>query len=231
MAARVTATHHTWELVAAFAFGVVFLSVILVLAVFRPNPTAFEYTVFRIVIALAAAGIGAILPGFLDVSFKKWLRAGGALGLLVVVYFFPPVAMPTPGVPPVEEPAADAKAPADRWLETLDAQQYRAAYDSMAGGFRRRYPYPQFEELTSRSRGALGALQSRSFEGVTPYESPPGAPKGAYRQYIYKSSYAGESRSIYEVIWLVGEQNAWRVSGFYWTVKSQNGQFVPYEAP
>jgi hypothetical protein len=219
-----------WSLIAAFAFGVTFVVAVMSIALFRPNPTAFEYTVFRIVIALAAAGVGAVLPGFLDVQFKNWLRAGGALAIFVVVYFFAPV-VPTPVDPVVDEPKVDAKAPADSWLALVDQQKYREAYDAMAKGFQEKYPYTQFDELLARERGALGKLIDRTFVSSTPFVSPPGAPKGAYRQYVYRSNFAGETKPIYESVWLHAQGGQWGVSGFYIATKTESGQFVPYEAP
>jgi hypothetical protein len=41
----------------AFRFGLVI--VILVLAIALPSPTAFQYTVFRVVLALACSGVAA----------------------------------------------------------------------------------------------------------------------------------------------------------------------------
>ncbi len=78
------------ERVAAFAFGTLFVVVLLFLAIFHPNPTPFQYTVFRIVLALAAGGVAAMIPGFLSVSISNWLRGGGALAVFVIVYFFSP---------------------------------------------------------------------------------------------------------------------------------------------
>jgi len=77
----------------AFVFGVVFLIALLTLAVAFPDPTSFQYTVFRIILSLAAAGIGALLPGVLDVNPGKWIRAGGALAVFVIVYFYSPAAL------------------------------------------------------------------------------------------------------------------------------------------
>lgn len=78
----------------AFGFGCVFVFVLLCLAVLIPNPTAFQYQTFRIVMALAAAGIAAMVPGFLKIEIRPAvqlaIRAGGALGVFVVVYFFNP---------------------------------------------------------------------------------------------------------------------------------------------
>lgn len=78
---------------AAFVFGIVFVIVLLTLAIFFPNPTAFQYTIFRTVLALAAAGVAAMIPGFISLSISKWIRAGGALAVFVVVYFYSPAAM------------------------------------------------------------------------------------------------------------------------------------------
>tara|TARA_B100001964_G_C14253798_1_gene611261 strand:- start:3758 stop:4369 length:612 start_codon:yes stop_codon:yes gene_type:complete len=74
----------------AFSFGVAFVIVLLVIAVVIPSPTPFQYTVFRVVLALAAAGVAAMIPGFLQVNISGWLRAGGALGVFAVVYFYNP---------------------------------------------------------------------------------------------------------------------------------------------
>lgn len=77
----------------AFVFGVVFVVAMLVLAIFIPNPTAFQYTVFRIVLALAAGGVVAMFPGFITAQVANSVRAGGALAVFVVVYFFSPASL------------------------------------------------------------------------------------------------------------------------------------------
>lgn len=77
----------------SFIFGVVFIAVMLAIALFKPDPSQFQYTVFRTVLALAGAGIGAVLPGFLDVKMKNLLRAGGAMAIFALVYFWNPAAL------------------------------------------------------------------------------------------------------------------------------------------
>ena len=81
------------ERVVAFVFGVVFVIAIIALAIWKPNPSPFQYTVFRIVLALAAAGVAAMLPGFIEFTVSGWIRAGGALAVFVIVYFYSPVAL------------------------------------------------------------------------------------------------------------------------------------------
>lgn len=78
------------ERIAVFVFGVVFVFGLLALAIAFPKPTAFQYTVFRIVLALAASGVAAFLPGFVEVDVNRWLRAGGAIAVFVIIYFFSP---------------------------------------------------------------------------------------------------------------------------------------------
>jgi hypothetical protein len=84
----------TWERVAIFAFGVIFVGALLAVAIFCPNPTQFQYTVFRIILALAAAGIAALIPGLIKVKIPG-VRAGGALAVFVFVYYFSPAALVT----------------------------------------------------------------------------------------------------------------------------------------
>lgn len=74
----------------AFVFGVVFTSVLLILAIFFPNPTGFQFIVFRIVLALAAAGVAAMIPGILEVELSNWIKAGGALSVFIITYFYNP---------------------------------------------------------------------------------------------------------------------------------------------
>jgi hypothetical protein len=95
-----------WEKIAAFAFGVVFIVVMIYIALYVPNPTPTQWFVFRVVLALAAAGVGALLPGLLRVEAPPYVRAGGALALFVVVYWFnpPKLVAPPPEPPHVQVP-------------------------------------------------------------------------------------------------------------------------------
>jgi hypothetical protein len=80
----------------AFSFGVIFIVALIVLAICFPDPTPFQYMVFRIVLALAAAGAGAIIPGFIEVNVPGWIRAGGAVAVFVIVFFYNPAMLVAP---------------------------------------------------------------------------------------------------------------------------------------
>jgi len=88
-----------WEKIAIFAFGVAFVVLLLVLAIFFPNPTDFQYFIFRTVIALAASGVAALIPGLLHVELPA-ARAGGALAVFILVYQFSPASLVTQSTPP-----------------------------------------------------------------------------------------------------------------------------------
>ncbi len=78
----------------AFAFGCVALAVVLWLGFRAETLSEQQFEILRIVSALAGGGVGAVIPGFLDVSMKAGsklaLRAGGALAVFVVLYFWSP---------------------------------------------------------------------------------------------------------------------------------------------
>ncbi|NOI27765.1 hypothetical protein [Vibrio coralliilyticus] len=89
------------EKLLVYIFGVTFVVAILSLAVFIPNPTPFRYEVFKIVLALATAGVAAFIPGFIDVKVGDWVRAGGAIAVFVIVFFFSPAKLAVDPVPPI----------------------------------------------------------------------------------------------------------------------------------
>src|SRR5687767_10856695 len=80
-----------WEKVVAVTFGIMFVAALLGLAIMFPEPKPFQYTVFRIVLALACGGVAAVIPGFLAVNMDAKglvIRAGGALAVFILVYFW-----------------------------------------------------------------------------------------------------------------------------------------------
>ena len=81
------------NIIVAFAFGAIIVVAILALAILFPEPTSFQYEVFRIVLAIACGGLAAVIPGFLTVRIDALgiaIRAGGALAVFILVYFFNP---------------------------------------------------------------------------------------------------------------------------------------------
>lgn len=81
----------------AFIFGVVFIATMLVIALAVPNPTPTQFMIFRTILAICVAGAAALVPGFLEVQVGKWVRAGGAMAVFVIIYFFSPAKLAASG--------------------------------------------------------------------------------------------------------------------------------------
>jgi hypothetical protein len=74
----------------AMWLGIGLTVTILFLVIFIPCPSASQYFVFRIIIALAAAGLTAVIPGIFKINLTNGVTAGGAMAIFAVVYFFDP---------------------------------------------------------------------------------------------------------------------------------------------
>lgn len=87
-------SERSMSLILAFTFGVIFVAALLGFALFVPNPTIQQFEIVRIILALAAGGVAAIIPGFLNLQLGAGthltLRAGGALAVFAIVYFYSP---------------------------------------------------------------------------------------------------------------------------------------------
>jgi uncharacterized integral membrane protein len=88
----------SWEKITVAAAGVLFVLLLLVIAIWIPEPTEFQIFVFRVVLALAAAAVGSAVPGVLHIESrigKLLIRASGALALFAIVYSVNPPALAT----------------------------------------------------------------------------------------------------------------------------------------
>ena len=72
--------------IAAF-FGIGFIIAILIIAIFIPYPTKFQYIIFKTVIAIAISGFASTIPGLIEVEISKFIKTGGAIAVFVVTYF------------------------------------------------------------------------------------------------------------------------------------------------
>lgn len=79
--------------IVAVSIGCFFILLLLGLVFWRRNLTSAEYTFARIILALAVACVAVILTGYLEVRYKDFIQAGGALGVFIVVYLLAPAAL------------------------------------------------------------------------------------------------------------------------------------------
>ena len=73
--------------------GLILIFVTLIMALRIPQPSVFQFWVFRVIMALGGACIGAIIPGFIEFTSQIneiALRAGGAIALFLVIYLINP---------------------------------------------------------------------------------------------------------------------------------------------
>lgn len=73
-------------------FGAIFLIVLIIVVLVIPNPTEFPMLVFRVILALAAACVGAVIPGILQIK-SRMVRATSASAFFATVFFFNPAAL------------------------------------------------------------------------------------------------------------------------------------------
>ncbi len=93
-----------WERICVVAAAFIIVALVVLLAV-RNQPINDPNVVVmvRILLSVAVAALGATIPGFLNVSLRGpglIVRAGGALALFVLSYFFTPKVLDPPPPPP-----------------------------------------------------------------------------------------------------------------------------------
>ena len=139
----------TTQIGIAFAFGVVFISAMLAIAIAIPYPTAFQLLTFRVTLALAAGGVAAMLPGFLSVNVSNYVRAGGALAAFVVIYFFNPAELTVQGTP-TDTPGL--------FVEATDEDQKSVAYYWKQADLSFRFPRDGWQISTKAAEAGLGDM-------------------------------------------------------------------------
>jgi hypothetical protein len=209
----------------AFVFGAIFVITILVFTAVVKNPSPTEIWTYRIILALAAAGVAAILPGFIDIKYKGFVQAGGAIGVFVLILLAFPAPDPTPAAAPVPAPAKaeaatdevawpteDPEFMARKYIDLIDSNKLVEAFETVdtAVGFR----WNSFEASYKSGRTPLGAVVDRRQTESRRAVDPPGKPKGAYAFVAYQTKYANDKKCWDEVVTLkVGPAKTWRVAG------------------
>ncbi len=78
----------------ALIIGIIWMLIIFVTILIKPNPSDSQMYVFRVILAIAAAGIGGIIPGFINIEYgtigEVLITAGGAIVLFIIVYLLNP---------------------------------------------------------------------------------------------------------------------------------------------
>ncbi|MBA1142744.1 DUF4019 domain-containing protein [Mesorhizobium neociceri] len=205
----------TIDIAIAFAFGVAFLCIMLTFAVFFPNPEPFQARVFITTLALAAGGVGAMLPGSIEVRFKGVLRAGGALALMALVYSQEPAI--TRSAVTLIEPSADAKPLALSFVADIDSGDVTGSWAEMDQEVIGKSPadFENWKTIYENFRKPLGAVDSRVLVGTNRAESPQGYPVGLYQSYLFRTRFHVDTQCRSEQVVLRATQNkTWTVTSY-----------------
>ena len=77
-----------WKLITLFAFAVVGLGTLLLITQIDPHPSQTNWYIYLTVLALAAGGVAALLPGAINFGVPGSLKAGGALAVVALIFYF-----------------------------------------------------------------------------------------------------------------------------------------------
>lgn len=202
-----------YEKVAVFVFGVVFLTAILTLVVKNPYPTEIQFFAFRLTLALSAAGVGALLPGFIKVDvplpLQGGLRAGGALALFASVWFFNPAHLGVVVKPPEE----NASLLMNQFLNLTDAQDHRDAYALFALRDRERVSESAYISMGEQVRDPLGKIEKRILIGTDTPNELMGIP-GPFVRHFYQGKFSGAKDIWVEAVTAIAENGVWRIGGY-----------------
>ena len=76
-----------WEKPILLVFAAFFFLVLVLVAVFDKMPTPTSWHIYNCILALAAAGIAALVPGTLSLNWRPGVRASGALAVAFLVFY------------------------------------------------------------------------------------------------------------------------------------------------
>ena len=127
-----------------------------------------------------------------------------------------------PGAPPTEDKlqpsTRDDKETIEAsraWLALLDAGKFGPAWDGAS---------PYLKSVVTRQKWVTGVAAARNpfgkFKQRIPVKfarshSMPDAPDGDYSLLEFESEFANGKRASEQVIWMLGDNQVWRVSGYF----------------
>jgi len=79
---------HPWKLITLFAFAVCAFAILILVARFDPNPSPTNWYIYLILLASAAGGFVALLPGAINFDVPGSIKASGALAVFALVFYF-----------------------------------------------------------------------------------------------------------------------------------------------
>lgn len=212
------------DVIVAFTFGVIALIFLFVIALFIDDHNPLLITISRVTLAIACAGVAAVLPGFINLELTPRtniaVRAGGALAVFVLVYLVSPAGLlnTNSGLCSVpESPDDDYMPTVNAWLGKIDAGDIESAYASASASTREEYTFDLFKNVYEEYLLPLGELNDRRLLGVNSATKLPTGECGNFRIIAYETTFNPGGVQIEHVLVTVEKD--------HWIVKNHN--FVP----
>ena len=214
------------DLLLTFSFGILALLLLFCVALFVETPNSLLLLVFRVTLALACAGVAAMLPGFVQLSVSTGtnmaIRAGGAVAIFVLIYLVDPGSRFTSIANDCIVPSApnnEFLPIAESWTRKVDEGRYEDAYDSASNWTKNQYTLDLFTLVFREFSQKMGALKNRKIYGVTSVEKLPSAECGNFRVVTFLSKFEGEAELL-EFVVLMIENNRWVVREHTFSAKN-----------
>lgn len=132
---------------------------------------------------------------------------------LLALLLFVCLAVPALADAVAELPAAQTAITS--WLTMPDGHKYGPSWESASAQLKKTITRIDWEQSLSQSRGALGALKSRTLKMLTYTTTIPGLPDGDFVIIQYSSSFENKSETKETVTVIKEPDQVWRVLGYY----------------
>lgn len=200
-----------------FLFGVIFLCTILAIVLINPEPTWAQFFAFKLTLALSAAGVGAMIPGFINfqqkLPFKGLLRCGGAIALFVAVWFTNPAQYAAAKVPPPEN--GKAVELVNNLMNLMDKKDYDEAYRLFNDNFKASITKETFVDLANNSRDPLGKRTSKAYKTLVQAPEMQQGIHGPFYISYFESTFSNQPGIWVERIELIPRNDKWTVNSYH----------------
>jgi hypothetical protein len=149
----------------------------------------------------------------------KAIRAGGAMAVFVLVYFFNPPGLISSAEVIVQNPPSDYMPVVYDWLKIVDSGDYTAAYNHADPSTRENYSSELFESLFSGYLNPLGKLKSRNLLSANSLKLLPTGEKGNFRLVVFESNFESGEVQIEQIL-VSANSGKWLVRDHTMTPKS-----------
>lgn len=104
---------------------------------------------------------------------------------------------------------------AEGWLLEIDKINYQWSYENADELMRNAITSKEWYKIINYARDPLGKIISRELVMSRYFMELPGAPDGDYVITLFSTSFENKKSSIERVVTKLGDDNVWRVGGYF----------------